>query len=308
LFRGEALQALEQPRPEGALLALEPGWIARGYWLLLAGAAAGLLFSTVARVGEYARGPAVVRVDGRLDLTTATGGLVLEVEVSAGERVTAGQTLVRLHAGAEQQELARLDREFELKLARVLLHSADDATRQSLAELRAARELAAARLAERQVIAPRAGVVRNLRIRAGQLLAPGDVVVTLADEDSAGQAVVALVPGQFRPLLGPGMPARFVLEGYPQVAATLEIESVGDEIVGPTEVRRYLGRELGDTLPVEGSLVLVRARLPEATFALEGQRYRYYDGVPGRVDVRVRSVRLLALLFPALREVFARGP
>src|SRR5207244_3125523 len=108
----------------------------------------------------------------------------------------------------------------------------DQQTRQSLAELRAARELAARRLEERQVIAPRAGVVRNLRIRPGQMLAAGDLVLTLADEAETGHSVVALVPGQFRPLLRAGMPLRFALDGYPQVSAALEIESVGDEIVG----------------------------------------------------------------------------
>ena len=106
-------------------------------------------------------------------------------------------------------------------------------TRQSLAALRAARELAAGRLRERQVIAPQAGVVRNLRIRPGQLLAPGDMVLTLVDEERAGYSVVALVPGQFRPMIAQGMPLRFELEGYPQVARTLSVEEVGDEVVGP---------------------------------------------------------------------------
>jgi len=289
------------------LLALSPRWISWSYHVVVAAVVAGLAFGFFARVGDYARGSAVVRVDGRLDLSTASGGLVREIEVRAGQRVAAGQTLVRLHSDSEQQEVSRLDREFELKLVRILLRSGDEATRQSLAELRAARELAQKRLEERQVIAPRAGVVRNLRIRPGQLLAPGDVVLTLADEGNTGHSVVALVPGQFRPMLRVGMPLRFALDGYPQVAAALEVESVGDEIVGPTEVRRYLGHELGDTLPVEGSLVLVTARLPHQTFELDGQSYRYYDGVPGRVDVRVRSMRLLALLLPVLEELFGRG-
>lgn len=308
-FRREALEAMEQPPGRGALLALSPRWIRWSYRLILATLGAGAAFTCLARVGDHARGPAVVRVDGRLDLATPTGGLVTEVLVRAGEAVAAGETLVRLHGDSEQQELARLDRELELKLLRVLLYPADHTTRQSLAELRAARELAAARLRDRQVIAPRGGVVRNLRIRPGQHLAPGDVVLTLADEGhaDAGHSVVALVPGQFRPLLRPGMPLRFALEGHPQVTTWLEVESVDDEVVGPAEVRRYLGRELGDTLPVEGSLVLVRARLPEATFALEGQRYRYYDGVPGRASVRVRSMRLVSLLFPPVRELFDLG-
>ena len=68
-------------------------------------------------------------------------------------------------------------------------------------------------------------------------------------------------------------------------------------------MRRYLGQELGDTLTVQGGLVLVRARLPQATFRWKGQDYGFYDGIPGRVDVRVRSLRLLAMLFPALEEI-----
>jgi multidrug efflux pump subunit AcrA (membrane-fusion protein) len=304
IFRAEAVEAVEQGTRAGAPLRLTPRWIGAGYWLLVAMVAAGLLYGTVARVGEYAHGPAVVRVDGRLDLTTAAGGVVMAVDVAAGDRVTVDQVLVRFHTASERQELAHLDREFELKLVQLLLHPNDEPTRQSLAGLRAARELAAARLRDRQVTAPAGGVVRNLRVRAGQMLQPGDVVLTLVDEDHAAYSVVALLPGQFRPMLRAGMPLRFELEGYPQVASALSVESVDDGAVGPTEVRRTLGQEIGDTLPAQGALVLVRARLLQPTFPFEGQRYRYYDGIPGKVDVRVRTVRLGALLLPMLREAF----
>jgi membrane fusion protein (multidrug efflux system) len=104
-------------------------------------------------------------------------------------------------------------------------------------------------------------------------------------------------------MLKRGMPLRFALDGYPHVARHLVVEAVGDEVVGPSEVRRYLGQELGDTLPMEGSLVLVRARLDQPTFAWKGQSFRYYDGIPGKVDVRVRSVRLINMLFPAFEEL-----
>jgi multidrug efflux pump subunit AcrA (membrane-fusion protein) len=304
IFRAEAVEAVEQGARAGAPLRLTPRWIDATYWLLLATVGAGLLYAWVARAGEYAHGPAVVRVDGRLDLTTAAGGVVMAVDAAAGDRVTAGQVLVRFQTGSERQEVAHLDREFELKLVQLLLHPSDEPTRQSLAGLRAARELAAARLHERQVTAPAAGVVRNLRARPGQMLQPGDVVLTLVDEDHAAYSVVALLPGQFRPMLRAGMPLRFELDGYPQVASTVAVESVDDGAVGPTEVRRTLGQEIGDTLPAQGALVLVRARLPRPTFIFEGQRYRYYDGIPGRVDVRVRTMRLGALLLPMLREAF----
>jgi membrane fusion protein (multidrug efflux system) len=303
LFREEALEAHEAGGEKGAPLFLWPRWIDQTYWFIVAVAVVGLGFAFFARVGEYAHGAAVVRGLGRLDLATATGGIVAAIEVDAGAHVAAGQTLVRFHTQSEQQELEHLDREFELKLVRILLHPGDEATRQSLASLRAARELAAAKLRERQVVAPHAGVVRNLRIRVGQMLAPGDLVLTLSDQAEDAFSVVALVPGQFRPMLKPGMPLRFELVGYPQLVRQLVVESVGDEVVGPAEVRRYLGQELGDTLPVEGALVLVRARLPEPTFAWKGQTFRYYDGIPGRVDLRVRDVRVVNMLFPAFEEL-----
>jgi multidrug efflux pump subunit AcrA (membrane-fusion protein) len=307
LFSATATAAMEAGAREGTPLALSPAWLSRSYWLLLAGTVGALLFAALAHVGDYARGPAVVRVDGRLDLSSAAGGIVLSVDVEPGTTVAAGQTLVRFHAEPERRELEQLEREFELKLVRILLHPADEATRQSLAALRAAREMAAARLRDRLVVAPQAGVVRNLRIRPGQLLNPGDVVLTLVDENQAAFTVVALVPGQFRPMLKQGLPVRFTLDGHVQATADLQVESVGDEVVGPNEMRRYLGQELGDTMPVQGGLVLVRARLPWQTFGLDGQRYRYYDGIPGRVDVRVRQVRLLALLFPALKQLAGDG-
>jgi multidrug efflux pump subunit AcrA (membrane-fusion protein) len=307
IFSPDARAALEAGGREGAPLALSPAWIGRSYWLLLAGTVGGLLFAVLAHVGDYARGPAVVRVDGRLDLSSAAGGIVLSVDVEPGMPVAAGQTLVRFHAEPERRELEQLEREFELKLVRILLHPDDEVTRQSLAALRAAREMAGTRLRDRMVVAPQAGVVRNLRIRPGQLLNPGDVVLTLVDERQAAFTVVALVPGQFRPMLKQGLPLRFTLDGHAQATADLQVESVGDEVVGPNEMRRYLGQELGDTMPVQGGLVLVRARLPWQSFALDGQRYRYYDGIPGRVDVRVRRVRLLALLFPALKQLAGHG-
>src|SRR5215472_8382373 len=207
IFRDEAVEALEAPEEDGALLRLLPGWTRTAYWLVLATVIAGLGYSASASVNEYAQGPAVVRVEGRVDLTTATGGIVVGIDVQQGDRVKQGQLLVRLHVQQETQELDRIKREFELQLVKVLLHPSDESSRQSLASLRATKELAEARLKERSIAAPQAGIVSNLRIRPGQLLGPGDVVLTLID-DQTTFSVVALVPGQFRPMLKRGLNLR----------------------------------------------------------------------------------------------------
>jgi multidrug efflux pump subunit AcrA (membrane-fusion protein) len=305
IFRQEAVNALETGHnQEGAPLQLLPGWTKLAYWFVVAAVLTALVYSSVTFVSDYAEGPAVVRVEGRLDLTTATGGTATEIKVKQGDRVREGQVLIRFYTWLEQQELDHANREFELMLVRLLQDAQNDGARQSLSALRAQKELAAARIRARSVVAPRAGVVANVRMRRGQSVGAGEVVITLAPEENAGSySVVALVPGQYRPMLKTGMALRFELEGYPRVYKRIPIEAIGDEAVGPTEIRRYLGDEVADTLPVQGSLVLLRAHLPDGNFVYEGKSYRYYDGIPGRIDVSVRSTRLIIMIFPMLREV-----
>jgi membrane fusion protein (multidrug efflux system) len=306
IFRKEALDALQAPDHEGALVKLVPGWSRHAYWIIVLVVIAGLAYSAAASINEYASGPAVVRVDKRLDLTTATGGVVLDVAVQSGQHVTAGQMLVRFQTTQETQELERIKREMQLQTLKFLREPTDESAKSSLASLRAAQELAESHVKERSVVAPRAGVVTNLRTRPGQMLAPGDVVATLVDEKSAF-TVIALVPGQFRPMLKPGLKLRLALEGFPYTYKDVPIEEVTNEVIGPSEVRRYLGNELADTLAVQGSLVLVRAHLPDESFTFEGKAFNYYDGIPGRVDIRVRSLRLLVLIFPVFKEILRDG-
>jgi biotin carboxyl carrier protein len=296
IFRQEAVDALQEADKEGAVLQLLPQWSRWAYWFVVAVVAAALAYAAAAWVGDYAEGPAVVRVDGSLDLTTTSGGVVTAVEVQPGQKVEAGQVLVRFHSGQEQQELAR-----------ILLYPAEQATRESLAALRAERELAESRLAARSVTAPQPGIAVNLRARQGQSFAAGDVVATLIADEEATLTVVALVPGQFRPMLRRGLSMRLELEGYPHVYTTMPIDWIGHEAVGPSEVRRHLGQQVADAFELTGSQVLVRGRLPSRSFTFEKNTYRYYDGIPGRVGIRVRSMRMLLLLVPPLRELFEHG-
>jgi membrane fusion protein (multidrug efflux system) len=306
IFRKEALDALQAPDHEGQLVKLVPGWSRHSYWIILLVVVAGIAYSAAASINEYASGPAVVRVDKRLDLPTATGGVVLGVDVQMGASVKAGQVLVRFGAMAETAELDRLNREIFLTTMKYLRDPQDEGARGQLATLHAAQEMAQTHLKERSVVAPRAGTITNLRIRPGQVLAPGDVVATLVEQKSAFE-VVALVPGQFRPMLKVGLKLRLAVEGFPHTYIDAPIEQISNEVIGPTEVRRYLGNELSDTVPVQGSLVLVRARLPTDSFKFEGKTFNYYDGIPGHVDIRVRSLRLLVMIFPVFKEILRDG-
>jgi membrane fusion protein (multidrug efflux system) len=306
-FRQEALDYHAGAENGGALLRLSPGWSRWSYWLLLATVLAAAVYGIVGRVYDYASGPAVIRVEGRVDLTAKVAGTVARVAVQPGQRVAEGQPLVQFFMDEEHAERDRLQKEFDLQLLKLLRDPSDTPARESLSSLRAQRDLASARLQQGLVRAPRAGVVSDVRIRAGQHLGVGELILTLVGDD-ARMSVVALLPGRYRPMLRPGLPMRFELSGYRYEYRQLTIDSIGDEIIGPAEAKRYLGPGVADGVAVDGPVVLVRASMPSTSFSSEGHTYRYFDGLPARAEARVRSEPIVVTVLPALKVMFPDGP
>lgn len=302
LFRTEAIQHHAQYAGQGDVLRISPDWTQWSYWLLVGICVVGLLYVTFGKIYEYASGPAMVRVEGRTDLTAKTDAVVATLDVRPGQRVRAGQLLVRFDVAAETHELDRINREFELLLVRTLREPTDQSARQALTALRAQREQAEARLAARSVRATQDGIISDIRIRPGQHLAPGDVVLSLIS-DQARFWLLAILPGQYRPLLQPGMPLRLELSGYRYEYRELTIDSIDDEVVGPSEVRRYLPQESADAVVIQGPVVLVRAKLPAPTFMVDGHNYRYHDGMQGTGEARVRAESILVTLLPVLKAL-----
>lgn len=300
IFREEALRHHEGSRDEGDVLRIAPTWTRWTYWLLLALLLAAALYSVLGTLPEYASGPAVVRVDGHSDLTVDAPGIVASVDVQPGQRVETGQPLVSFRSQEETATLERIQREFELQLVRVLRDPSDESARQALTSLRAERELAETRQRARTIRAPHAGVVSALRIRQGQYVNAGEGVVSVVGDDQKVQ-LIALLPGGYRPMLAPGKPLRVELDGFKHEYQDLTIESVGDEIVGPTEVRRFLGAEISDAVNLQGPLVLVKARVPSRTFNSQGKTFNYFDGMQARADARVRTERIIVSLVPGLK-------
>jgi len=304
VFRREALEhQLQGHRREGEPLRISPAWTRWVYWLLLAVFAAGLLFALLGRLYEYAEGPAVVRVEGRAELTALAAGTVTAVQVQPGQGVDAGQVLMRFYDAQEGAELERIGREFELQLVNYLKNPTDPGARQALITLRTQKEFAEVRLEERVVRAPRAGVVSDIHVRTGQHVSIGETLLSLVGEQSR-ISIIAMLPGHYRPLLRPGMPLRLELSGYRYAYQRLSIDSIGDEIIGPQAARRYLGQEIADTVALPGPVVLIQAHLPARTFVSEGRRYDFHDGMHGKAEVRVRSENILLTLVPGLKAIF----
>ncbi|HEX6202217.1 MAG TPA: HlyD family efflux transporter periplasmic adaptor subunit, partial [Thermoanaerobaculia bacterium] len=287
-------------------LQVSPAWVGRTAAVLVAAFALALAFLSLASIGEHAGGPAVVRAAGGTDVTARAAGTVARIAVAPGETVAAGQLLVELDHVDEAAELERLEREMELALAQRLRDPSDRAVEVRLGGLLAARDLAAARRAARAVRAPHAGVVGELRARPGRPVAPGEVLLSLAGGAGGELTVVVMFPGEFRPMLRPGMPLRLELDGHRYAYQRLTIERVSEEAVGPAEARRVLGAEIGDAVALDSPVVFASARLP-ATFRGRGGTFPFHQGQRGSAEVEVRSERLLTALVPGLRALFGGG-
>ena len=104
------------------------------------------------------------------------------------------------------------------------------------------------------------------------------------------------------------MPVRLKIDGYAYAEIDTVVESIGSQVIGPAEARRFLGPEIGDSIELGGSVVLVRCALPEDRFYTATREYRVYDGMTATAEVEVLRERLLFRLIPALKAVgHARG-
>ncbi|MDY7230466.1 HlyD family efflux transporter periplasmic adaptor subunit [Hyalangium rubrum] len=305
LYREEALQAFYAGESApGQVVRLSPAWLGYTYWLLAVAFLVAAVVLVFGRLNQYATGPSMVRAQGLIPVAASREGMVVAVLVSPGDEVQRGQPLVRLHAGDEQAEHERLEREYQVQLMKTLSRPENAIAREALATLAGQREASRALLEERTLRASSAGVVSDVRVRPGQHLTPGEVALTVAGE-STRFSVVALLPGHQRPYLQPGSPLRFELAGFRYNYHSLVTSEVGNVILGPAEVRRVLGPEMADAVEFSGPQVMVTASLEETSFVADGLQLRFYDGMMGRADIPVRRERIILVMFPWLRELFS---
>ena len=305
LFREEAVREHAQYRDEGDVVRISPTWAAAVYWFLSAVFVVALLLAVFGKVHEYAAGPAVVLVSGHTELTAATPGVVEGVEVRTGERVQRGQVLVRLHSSEERSLVNKLQLEFDHELVALLRDPDDPVAHTAVRRIRADLELARARLEQRQLTAPLDGTVYDMRVRLGQLVNLGEPMVSLVQVDRQHELVV-LIPGRYGPLLRTGQALRFRVTGYSHPEVDLTIRSLGDGVIGPSEVRRYLGPEIGDAVLVAQPVILVRAAIPRPTFESDGKAHPYWSGLQGTAEVRVGDERILFKVLPWTKALWEK--
>lgn len=292
VFRSQARNASDVEPFAGELLRLTSPWVPLAGRALAAITALSLLAVLTLDIDETVSGPSVVRMEGATSLTSPRAGLVDAVLVRPGDAVQEGTPLVRLVATTERANLTGVLDEHDVELARTLRDPTDTVAHARLATLTADLALARTRFEQSVVRSPHAGTVSDVRIRGGQPLAAGDPLVAI-EGPNARPKLVAFLPGHARPRLHAGARVRLELAGYRFAYQELVLASAGERLIGPNEARRFLGLEVGDTIPVEGALVIATADLPP-DFDVDGSRFKYAEGMSGTA------------LIPSLRTLFWR--
>jgi GAF domain-containing protein len=263
IFRQEALDHHAGHWTQaGDLLRSSPPWLKRSPWLLAGLLAVGLAFMSVARLHEYASGPAVVRAVHKLTVNAPSAGFVRSIAVSPGDRLRAGDVVIQF----------------------------DDPMQASTAGV-----------SDASLRTPIDAVVGEIRVRVGQHVVAGEPLIGLVDEKS-GHEVVALLPAPYAARLKAGMPIVLRLHGYVESREPLSITHVGEAIVGPHDAARYIGKEGPEGLAISGPVVIVRAQIGRPTFAAGAHEAHYQDGMTGEAQVVTNSEPMIAVLVPGLKE------
>lgn len=299
IFRPEALEEHRRAdRGASSILDVSERW---GNWIVVALAAllAGFFtFLVLGRSTEYAEGAAFVHSLGRTPVVANAAGTVEEVRLTPGAPVRAGAVIGALYDANELALVQRLEQEYEENLVRYLRYPDEPGAGSGLAALRATSREARAALEARAFTAPVDGVLADILVQVGAVVAPGQTVAAIHSEDAEFE-IVAAVPGNYRPLLHSGLQVEAELDQFPGIPLHLTARSVSAEVVEGEEARALLRRPLPEEFTGR-PVALVYADLPASVVYEFGPEHSVYDGMTGRVRIPVRQERFLVSLWPSL--------
>jgi membrane fusion protein (multidrug efflux system) len=198
-------------------------------------------------------------------------------------------------------EVERLDQALGTQVRHDMLEPANQSVQPALHALQIDLNGTRAALASRTLRAQHAGMVRDIRIWPGKRIEPGEVLMSVINDESDFY-IEAFLPGDITPKLAPGMPLRLEMNGDRYANQTLIIDAVSTGIMGSTEARRYLGPQMADVVSITGPVVVVRARLTQRHFAADGHQYLYHDGMQATAAVQLSSQPLYRALVPGLER------
>lgn len=245
-------------------------------------------FSDQIRVLGVARGQRSVNI------TSSTSELITRVMFTDGQRVAAGAPLVQLQAREEdagiieaQAQVDQAQRQYDryktLADRGIAPRVTAEQAETDLASARASLNAARARLGDRVIRAPFAGIIGLTTVTPGTLVSPGGVIATL--DDTSVIRVDFPVPERYLGVLRPGLPLTATADAYQNEAFSGRIALIDSRINETTRAvtaRAEFPNPGGRILPGMMLRVAVAqgqrtsAAAPEAAVQYEGQTAYVY--------------------------------
>jgi hypothetical protein len=302
LYRPEALEQHRRKGQEGVLTELSPGWVRRTYHVLLAALFIAVAAAILIHVPTYSEGTGVVIYPGT-PLTAPAPGTVDKVFVEAQMKVKKGTPLVKLKSEKEEADYHQAKTELEAALQSYLFDPADETIRKALVTAQATARRAEDAIEQRTLRASIDGVVADVPVSIGKSVNFGDPILTIVPPGTEPE-IWAFMPGSDRPRLKVDQVLQVELIGFQKIREHAKIYEIAVGNTGSGMARSLLGPQLADSLKLaqDGTYVLVKAKLPKRTFRAKGQRYRYYQGMPAKTEVRVEDKRFISTLLPSIEK------
>jgi membrane fusion protein (multidrug efflux system) len=207
-----------------------------------------------------------------VDLSLETDGTVIDLQFESGQKVKAGQPLLRLDSAVESAlletaladlGLAQLDygRGSQLVGSQAIskgefdrLSAVQKKSRATVNQLRAA-------LGKKSILAPFSGTIGIRQVDVGDYVATGTMIATLQDLSSL--YVDFFVPEQSVPKIAIGQPIEIIVAAYPSQTFPGTISAINPKLESSTrnmQVRATLGNPDGKLLP--GMFASLQVLLP----------------------------------------------
>lgn len=146
----------------------------------------------------------------------------------------------------------------------------------------------------------------DLAAANGTTVQPGTTVATIF-EPGARPMAYAYLPASDRPRIKDGMPLQVAIEGFKKKREKLHIVSIADDGVGPNDIRKQLGQQLGDSLklPNDGATyILVKAEFEADRLFIGDKVYPLVHGMPIKAEIAIETRPFLADVFPFFEKYF----
>ena len=208
-----------------------------------------------------------------VDLSLETDGTVVDLQFESGQKVKAGQPLLRLDSAVESAlletaqadlGLAQLDygRGSQLVGSQAISKGEFDRLSAVQKKSKATVNQLKAALGKKSIVAPFSGTIGIRQVDVGDYLASGTMIATLQDLSSL--YVDFFVPEQSVPKVAIGQPVEIIVAAYPSLTFPGTISAINPKLENSTrnmQVRATLANPDGKLLP--GMFASLQVMLPD---------------------------------------------